>query len=185
MRHAHVDEHARQANVLGATALAVADRVRSAAEDGAGEGASAAAALVSLAGYLDGQPIDSLTNPLGLTHSAAVRVVDRLVGAGLARRKPGADRRAVAVELTAEGRQAAERARAARTGALEDALAMLEPSERAELTRLHEKLLAALVDGRAAAGYTCRLCDIDACGHYQGRCPVTQAADAAEASSRA
>jgi hypothetical protein len=32
------------------------------------------------------------------------------------------------------------------------------------------------VDVRAANG-TCRLCDAHACGHYEGTCPVTRAAD--------
>jgi hypothetical protein len=57
----------------------------------------------------------------------------------------------------------------------------LDPAERAELARLHEKILSAVTDGRATAGRTCRLCDIDVCGHYEGRCPVTRGADAAEA----
>ncbi|MGH2743362.1 MAG: winged helix DNA-binding protein, partial [Thermoleophilaceae bacterium] len=112
MQHAHVGEgdrreRARGANLLGAVSLAVADRVRDAAERGTGQGGSAPAALVSLAGYLDGSPIDSVRGPLGLTHSATVRVVDRLVAAGLARRRGGADRRSVAVELTPAGRSTA------------------------------------------------------------------------------
>ena len=183
MQHAHVsgpDELARGANLLGAVSLAVSDRVRAAAERGAGQGGSAPAALVSLAGYLDGSPIDSLRGPLGLTHSAAVRVVDRLVEAGLARRREGPDRRSVAVELTPEGRAAAGAAGRARAEALEEALAGLSSAERAELARLHGKVLATLTDGRAAAGHICRLCDSHACGHEQGRCPVTRAADAAE-----
>ena len=192
MPHAHVGgpgdtgagvrpaELARGANLLGAVSLAVSDRVRAAAERGAGQGGSAPAALVSLAGYLDGSPIDSLRGPLGLTHSAAVRVVDRLVGAGLARRREGSDRRSVAVELTPEGRAAARAAGRARAEALGEALAALSPAERAELARLHGKVLTTLTDGRAAAGHICRLCDSHACGHEHGRCPVTRAADAAE-----
>jgi len=190
MRHAHVDQQGgsggqeadapRQANLVGAVALRGADRVRAATAAGAAEAGSAPAALVSLAGYLDGEPIDSLRGPLGLTHSAAVRVVDRLVAAGLARRRPGRDRRAVSVALTAGGRRAAARALAAREEALEAALTGLDESERAELARLHEKVLAALTTGRSSAGHTCRLCDSTACGHEQGRCPVTRAADAAE-----
>ncbi len=184
MLHAHDrsprESHAREANLLGAVALAVADRVRAAADRGAGLGGSAPAALVSLAGYLDGSPIDSVRGPLGLTHSATVRVVDRLVDAGLARRREGADRRSVSVELTRAGHNAAAEAARARAGALEEALAGLDPAERAELARLHEKLLATLTDGRASAGRICRLCDSHACGHWQGRCPVTRAADAAE-----
>jgi MarR family transcriptional regulator, negative regulator of the multidrug operon emrRAB len=121
-----------------------------------------------------------LRGPLGLTHSATVRVVDRLVSEGLARRREGPDRRSVAVVLTPAGRDAAAAAGRARAETLEEALAGLDPAERAELTRLHEKVLATLTDGRAAAGRICRLCDAHACGHEVGRCPVTQAADAAE-----
>lgn len=189
MRHAHVGEPegsptardlARGVNLLGSVALAVTDRVRAAAERGAAQGGSAPAALVSLAGYLDGSPIDALRGPLGLTHSATVRVVDRLVAAGLARRSEGTDRRSVAVDLTPAGRGAAAEAVRARRQALEEALAGLEPEEQAELARLNAKVLATLTDGRAAAGHICRLCDSHACGHEVGRCPVTRAADAAE-----
>jgi MarR family transcriptional repressor of emrRAB len=196
MQHAHVPargngegqpggEAARQANLLGAVSLAVTDRVRAGAEQATGQGGSAPAALISLAGYLDGGPIDSLRGPLGLTHSAAVRLVDRLVAAGLVRRREGRDRRSVAVALTPAGREAAERATRARAEAVEAALGALDPAERADLARLNEKLLAALTDGRATAGRICRLCDADACGHYEGRCPVTRAADAAEEARQA
>jgi DNA-binding MarR family transcriptional regulator len=180
MQHAHNGDLARGANLLGAVALAVTDRVRAAAERGATQGGSAPAALISLAGYLEGSPIDAVRGPLALTHSATVRLVDRLVAAGLAQRSEGPDRRSVAVELTAEGRRAAAEAVRARAEALEEALAGLDPGERAELARLHAKVLGALTDGRATAGHICRLCDAHACGHEQGRCPVTQAADAAE-----
>jgi MarR family transcriptional regulator, negative regulator of the multidrug operon emrRAB len=171
---------ARGANLLGAVSLAVTDRVRAAAERGAAQGGSAPAALVSLAGYLDGSPIDAVRSPLRLTHSATVRLVDRLVAAGLARRRGGADRRSVAVELTPAGHAAAAAAVNARAEALEEALAGLDPAERAELARLHAKVLGTLTDGRVTAGHICRLCDSQACGHEEGRCPVTQAADAAE-----
>jgi MarR family transcriptional repressor of emrRAB len=191
MQHAHAGEpgpaqgsvtgdRAREANLLGAVSLAVADRIRAAAEQGAAQGGSAPAALVSLAGYLDGSPIDSVRGPLRLTHSATVRVVDRLVAAGLARRREGMDRRSVAVELTPAGHSAAAEALRARAEALEEALAGLDAEERAQLAYLHGKVLATLTDGRSAAGHICRLCDSHACGHEEGRCPVTQAADAAE-----
>src|ERR671915_1421545 len=100
-------EAGREANLLGAVSLAVSDRVRAAAERGAAQGGSAPAALVSLAGYLDGSPIDTVRSPLRLSHSATVRLVDRLVEGGLARRREGPDRRSVAVELTPAGRAAA------------------------------------------------------------------------------
>ena len=187
MRHAHVGEVgqpeqdlARGANLLGAVSLAVTDRIRVAAERGAEQGGSAPAALISLAGYLDGSPIDAVRSPLALTHSATVRLVDRLVAAGLAQRREGRDRRSVAVELTPAGHSAAAEAVKARAEALEEALADLDPAERTELARLHAKVLGTLTEGRASAGHICRLCDSHACGHEEGRCPVTQAADAAE-----
>ena len=73
------------------------------------------------------------------------------------------------------------RTAAKRADALEAALASLSTSERAELARLSEKILQALTDSRATARRTCRLCDLHACGHENGRCPTTRAADAAEA----
>jgi MarR family transcriptional regulator, negative regulator of the multidrug operon emrRAB len=172
---------ARGANLLGAVALTVSDRIRAAAEAGAGQGGSAPAALISLATYLDGSAIDAVRGPLGLSHSATVRLVDRLVDAGLVRRSEGADRRSVGVELTPEGHRAATEAVRARRAALEEALTALDPGERAELARLHAKVLASLTEGRASAGRICRLCDAKSCGHKEGRCPVTQAADRAEA----
>ena len=88
-------------------------------------GPSAPAALAALEGYLGGEPIDALRTVLGLTHSGAVRLVDRLAGAGLAERRAGRDGRCVAVALTPAGERAARALREAREAALEDALAVL------------------------------------------------------------
>jgi MarR family transcriptional regulator, negative regulator of the multidrug operon emrRAB len=182
MRHAH---DGREANLLGALSVTLADRLRAATDAGAGQGGSAPGALISLAGYLDGGPIDSLRDPLALTHSAAVRVVDGLVAAGLARRRRGRDRRSVAVELTPGGHRAAAGALDARREVLEAALEALSGEEQAELARLHEKLLAGLTDGHATARNICRLCDLHACGHERGVCPVTNEARAAATRSAA
>jgi hypothetical protein len=38
-------------------------------------------------------------------------------------------------------------------------------------------LLDATTDGRQSARQTCRLCDAHACGHFEGDCPVTNAAE--------
>jgi MarR family transcriptional repressor of emrRAB len=173
--------YARSANLLGAIALAVAQRLDSAAREAAAHGGSAPAALVALESFLDGSSIDTLRKPLGLTHSAAVRLVDRLAGAGLVSREPGEDARSVAVFLTPAGRRAAEQVRQSRMEALSEVLLPLTPGEREQLSALHERLLGALTSGRADARHICRMCDAHACGHYEGRCPVTRAADHAEA----
>jgi MarR family transcriptional regulator, negative regulator of the multidrug operon emrRAB len=183
MSHAYVGEAAREANLLGAISLAVAERANEAVRLAAAHGGAAPAALVALATFLDGSSLDVMRRPLGLSHSAAVRLADRLARAGLVRREPGADGRSVSIRLTPEGAVLATEIRLAREAALEVVLAPLSPAERAELTALHEKLLAGITGGRADAGHICRLCDADACGHELGRCPVTIAADRAEAAS--
>jgi MarR family transcriptional regulator, negative regulator of the multidrug operon emrRAB len=176
---------AREANLLGAASLAIAERLERAVQDAAAHGGAAPAAIAALATFLDGSSIDVLRRPLGLTHSAVVRLADRLEAAGLVRRDPGADGRSVSIRLTGEGAKVAERIRGERETALAAALEPLSGEERAELARLHEKLLAGLTAGRADARHICRLCDSEACGHDEGRCPVTRAADRAEAARAA
>jgi hypothetical protein len=56
-------------------------------------------------------------------------------------------------------------------------VAELDAAEVRDLERLlGALLLATTVDVSAARG-TCRLCDAHVCGHYEGACPVTRAAD--------
>jgi len=169
---------ARQANLLGTLSLAVTGRVDAVLATTSPYGPSAPAALSALEGYLGGEPIDALAHVLGLTHSGAVRLVDRLAGAGLVERRRGGDGRSVAVTLTRAGHRAAAEVRAAREQALAETLSVLSAEERRALTDLHEKLLAGVTSDRASARRICRLCDADACGHERGTCPVTRAASA-------
>ena len=155
----------REANLLGACALAVAGRLPPGADD---------AAVVALAGWLAGTTVDGLARVLGLTHSGAVRLADRLERDGLVERRPGPDGRTRALHVTPEGAAAAARLQAGRLAALEDVLAPLDAGDRAALTPLLEKLLAGMTPDRAAARRTCRLCEPDLCGHPE-RCPVTLA----------
>jgi len=170
---------ARDANLLGALSLAVADRLAQTTTVAAEHGASAPAALVALAGYLDGATLEALRQVLGLTHSGAVRLADRLDAAGMLTRGSQRDGRAVALHLTPAGRRAADRVLAARETALAEVLGVLAPAQREALAELHERLLGGLTPDRPAARRLCRLCDAGACGHAEGRCPVTRAADAA------
>jgi MarR family transcriptional regulator, negative regulator of the multidrug operon emrRAB len=169
---------ARSANLLGTVGLAVSDRIREAGEDELGLGGSAPAAIVALSTYLADQPLEEIGRAFGITASAVVRLVDRLEAEGLVQRRPGPDRRRVSVRLTPTGERRAKAVLARRERVLDDVLRALTAAEREELTRLHEKLLAQLPEDVPAAARVCRFCDVYACGHYEGRCPVTQGVDA-------
>ncbi len=72
----------RAANVIGALALALSDRMAAAVGDAAGQpgrpgSETAGVALAALHHFLDGPSIDRLRQVLGLTSSGAVRLVDR------------------------------------------------------------------------------------------------------------
>jgi MarR family transcriptional regulator, negative regulator of the multidrug operon emrRAB len=169
---------ARSANLLGTVGLAVSDRIRAAGEDELGLSGSAPVALVALSTYLADRPLEEIGAAFGITASAVVRLVDRLEAEGLAQRSPGPDGRRVSVRLTTKGERRAKAILARREQELAGVLGVLSTAEQRELTRLHEKLLAHLPDDVPGAARVCRYCDVDACGHYDGRCPVTQGIDA-------
>jgi DNA-binding MarR family transcriptional regulator len=177
---------ARLANMLGAWALAVSDRMTAAADAAAGRGGQAPAALVALDQFAGGGTIEQLRHVLGLTHSAAVRLVDGLVADGyVVRRSRAGDRRSVALRLTHSGRAAARRIGRARALAVEQTLRGLSEAQQRSLTTLAERLTADLtalrLEERAmgeppAGGWLCRLCDFAACGRPEGRCPAARRA---------
>jgi DNA-binding MarR family transcriptional regulator len=142
----------------------------------AGQSVSAAAALSALHQFLDHPTVDELRRVLGLTHSGAVRLVDRLAEAGLVARGAGGDGRTRSVALTAAGRRAAERIAAARATLLADALDGLSAAERETLHSLMGRVMATVVDRKDGGAWICRLCDLTACGRPEGLCPTANAA---------
>lgn len=156
-----------------------------AVSEAAGRGGQAPAALVALHEFSNGRPIEQVRSVLGLTHSATVRLVDALEADGLVVRRPSADdRRSIAVTLTAAGRRRADRIAQARREAVEAGLAALDHDDQRALTRLMERLVSDTTALRLrerqegtdpAHGWLCRLCDFDACGRGQGRCPAVAA----------
>jgi DNA-binding MarR family transcriptional regulator len=178
---------ARLTNLVGALAVAMADRIRQATEGAAGHAAAAPAALVALDEFLDGRTMDHLRLAVGLTPSGAVRLVDRLAEQGLVERRPGADGRSVALVLTGTGRASAAQVRRARANAVGEMLGKLSVRDRQALTRIAERLLTAVTEERLAerargdlpaGGWLCRLCDAEACGRPEGDCPTATAAAA-------
>ena len=163
-----MEDEERLLNLLGALSVGLAGRIEAATEEAVGESATAVAALATV-GQFPGTSIEELRRSLGLSHSAAVRVVDRLTARGLVERRPGARGPAVALFATAAGEALATRVLAIRRDVVHavagDALTpLLEPALSAMLTRL-------TVDPHAG-DRVCRLCDAGACP--EDRCPVAE-----------
>jgi DNA-binding MarR family transcriptional regulator len=155
-----MNEEERYENMLGAFALALADRVRLETEEAIGHTGAAAAALVTIAHFPD-RTVEFLRQAVGLSHPAAVRVVDRLVERRLVRRRPAGNGPAVALRTTAAGKRQAREILDIRRRVLADALPELSRSESDTLSAILDKALARLADSPGTT--ICRLCD-------QGRC---------------
>ena len=163
-----MDADERLVNLLGACALALADRLQAATERALGEQGASAAALVTIAQYPGGS-IEELRRALGRTHSATVRVVDRLVARGWVRREAGARGPAVALVATPTGVEQAQAVLCARWRELRAAVGDRVPRD---LAAALEQILARITPDTAAGDRICRLCHAGACP--QARCPVAR-----------
>ena len=168
----------RQANLLGALALVITDQSAQAVAAAAGQSVSAAAALSALHHFLDRPTLDQLHKVLGLTPSGAVRLVDRLAGAGLVTRGTGDDGRSRSVVLTDTGKRAAQQVTMARAALLSSVLDELSAAARETLHSLMSRIMASVVGSKEGGAWICRLCDLDACGRASGHCPTASAAAA-------
>lgn len=175
---------ARLANLLGAAATGLTDRISEVAA-AAGLDVREAVALVALLDFSPAGSVQSLSSIVGLTHAGGVRLVDRLAEVGYVQRRAGDDRRSVSVELTADGRRTAQRLRDERHDVISAATTGLGAAERAQLMTACERLVTNLTNGRLAqraggtlpaGGALCRWCDFNACGRPAGRCPAAVAA---------
>ena len=171
-------------NIFGALSLALADGIREATEAAAGLTGAAPAALVALEQFLSGRSTEQLAQATGLTHSGAVRLVDRLVDRGLARRGRGPDGRSASIVLTAKGRALSAEITRAREARVAAALEGLDRIDRATLEVLTEALVSTATTQRLVArrrgqppeGWLCRLCDFTSCGRPEGKCPAANIA---------
>ncbi|HEY0815269.1 MAG TPA: MarR family transcriptional regulator [Pseudonocardia sp.] len=169
-------ERERHATVLGAAALAITDRAAAAVATVTTPSVTAAAAVSAMRHFLVRPTLDQLRRVLGLTHSGAVRLVDRLCEAGLAERHVGQDGRSREVALTAGGERLADQITAARLTALDRLTAGLTAAEQRTLVELLGRVLANVVDTKNEGAWICRLCDTSACGRSDGLCPTATAA---------
>ncbi|WP_129790750.1 MarR family winged helix-turn-helix transcriptional regulator [Sphingosinicella sp. CPCC 101087] len=157
----------RSANIMGALALALCDRM--AADRDA---ALPDAALIHLS-HCRSPTIESLRRVLNLSHSATVRLADRLENAGLAMRsRDSIDRRAIWLRLTPQGERLANERLRKRSASLASVMSdALSPAEQRVFSRLAEKMLLSLTGSRDDLYRICRLCNFEVCDD----CPVAAA----------
>lgn len=180
MRHAYNKRMTEKqlTNRLGALALAASDAQLKGATRLTGFSASSCALIVSL-GLYPGGTVSEASTLLDLSHSATVRLTEKLAAQGFLTRRPGADKREVALALTAKGERMRKTILAAREEALSTILDGLTKQERKTLLPLLDKLLASLTVDAVSAGRMCRLCDDGMCGH--DACPVHRTYEELEA----
>ena len=167
----------RTANLLGALAGELAGRLDRSGKTHPNETSTAAAAL-NVIGFYEGCSNGALARALGLSHTATVRLVDKLEVLGLVVSEIGTDRRSVALSLTEAGRERARTIVRTRCLMLGELVGRLTPEQCQQLDAIAETLLRSMVDAAADADHICRLCDDEACP--PDRCPVHQKAAAIE-----
>ena len=127
---------------------------------------------MAIGGEGAGMTIDALARRVALSHSGAVRLVDRLVREDKVLRSRGLDQRTAALALTPKGYRAVRRILARRQLELESLLSLVPDDEEQKFVEIVEQLLRRLGDEADNRDRICRLCDHDLCGHWRGDCPV-------------
>lgn len=166
-------DECRTANLLGAASLAFSDLLLGGVTAAAGTSTSGAAALVILSTD-PGLSVTELGRRVGLSQSAAARMVESLENQGLVRKQPSWGNW-VSIHPTDLGAQAARSLLTSRGDALREALHHLDAHEQEQLETLLSKLLAGLYERPGDAERICRLCDRCVCVRGSVTCPVGQA----------
>lgn len=159
----------RTANLLAALAGDVTERVEATLKRHPNQTDSATAAL-NVMGFWEGITNAELARVLKLSHTATVRLVDKLEAQGFVEAREGKDRRATHLHLTAAGRKAVQPALVARCAAVEGYLGALTPAEEKQFTGLLEKLMRPLATDGMTVSHFCRLCEFTSCPGDQ--CPM-------------
>lgn len=161
----------RTTNLFGALCSAVNEAVTESTSEIAGLGGSAPAALVAMGD--DGlSSIDALASSLGLSHSATVRLVDRLEKTELVTRSKGADGRTVALVLTKKGKKFSRNVAAERRKVLKNILGPLGPKSMQALEAMAESILRKIAEESTNPERICRMCDVKQC--TADGCPVAK-----------
>lgn len=171
-------------NLIGTLALKIHDLQMDATVGASGMSPTACACLISIAHQDTAQTISDIAAICGLSHSAAVRLVERLeklryVSKVAAR----SDRREVHVSLTAEGYEMRDTILRARRSAIEPVLSKISDADRQVIEQAAGIILSEMTGSRLESEQICRLCDAVACGGED--CPVEKKALMLEAAAAA
>lgn len=145
-------------DVVGAVALCVSDALWLAMSRTSSDAAALAMVLAE-----PGMSVDELARLVGLTHSATVRVVDRLVADDLVVRRSSGVGRRLALTLTSKGRRVANSNVYAAQRVLDKATAGFSDDELHTLTMLSARMVLNLSAEQAEIDRACRLCDQRSC----------------------
>jgi MarR family transcriptional repressor of emrRAB len=135
-------------------------------------------AALNLIGFYDGCSNVELSRALRLSHTATVRLVDKLEASKLVVVRRGTDKRSVAMSLTDTGRERVKEVLRVRCLLLADLIEALTPEQTRSLDAITETLLKSMVTAVGDGDHICRLCDQTACP--EEACPVHQKAVAVE-----
>jgi DNA-binding MarR family transcriptional regulator len=111
-----------------------------------------------------GSSIELIASHIGLTHSATVRLVDKLVERGLVEKGRAAkDARAQSLMLSKAGKRVVQQLHAARNRVIDGLLSGLDTGRRQGLEEAIRAILHRCVEPGREADVTCRVCDDRRC----------------------
>jgi DNA-binding MarR family transcriptional regulator len=155
--------------MFGAVADWLSEAMDAAVHEATGLRGEGAAALTAVH-HNSGLSVKELARFLRMRSPSAVELIDRLVVMGLMKRRPGADGRTRALELTSRGGRVADAVLSARRQVV---AARLEQLDKQQRQTLHDTL-ASLLSGSHQLDidldHLCRRCDESVC--TPARCPV-------------
>lgn len=151
------------ANILGALALLIQDRVQARWQEELDLSPMAAAALAQIE-QEPGCTIELVANRIGLSHSATVRVIDKLAERDLVSKdRARQDARAQSLKLTKAGKRMAQQLHGARNQVTDDLLSLIQPQQVAALQSAVGAILHEAITTRREGDVTCRVCDENRC----------------------
>ncbi len=167
----------RAANLLGALAVGLNDRILAALEASLELPANSVAVLFAV-DAAPGLSIEEVRAPLGLTQTTAARLVGGLVSRGLMLREVHrGDARYVSLRTSELGRRRVLRAKIARSQLTRELVERVPCFWIPRLIRMAERLLDALARHPGTSGQICRFCNRAVCRvDPTAPCPVVLAA---------